>query len=143
MIKSMIVKNKEQFNIAYKIRLEVFVKEQKVPIEMELDEEDKKATHLILLKNDKPIGCGRIIFYSDNKNASLGRIAIIKSERKKGYGKILCERLINICREKQIEKITIHAQYDAVEFYKKLGFIKKGKTFMEAGIKHIKMEKYL
>lgn len=132
-----VVSNKKEFEIAYKIRVKVFVEEQKVSLEMELDEEDKIATHIILYENDKPIGCGRIIF--NDKIAKMGRIAVLKEKRKKGYGEKICKELINIAKEHKIKEIKIHAQCSAIGFYKKLGFTTCSAEFYEAGIKHIEM----
>lgn len=141
MIQIKIVENEEEFNIAYKIRVEVFVQEQGVSLDMELDEFDKDAKHLLLYKDNIPIACGRIII--QEKQAIMGRIAVLKKYRKQGYGRQICNKLIEIAKENEIEKIVLHSQYYAMDFYKKLGFKEYGEVFEEAGINHIKMEKIL
>ena len=72
--------------------------------------------------------------------AKIGRVAVKKSYRGKGYGKKLCLELIDIARKSGINDIRLNSQLDAVEFYKKLGFKEYGDVFMEANIKHIAMK---
>lgn len=136
-----VVQNKEEFKIAYGIRIKVFVEEQKVPIEMELDEFDNSAIHIILYKDNKAIGCGRIII--QGKTARIGRIAILKEYRRNGYGKKICEKLISLAEENQMDEIVLHSQCYVTNFYKKIGFKKYGKNFEEAGIEHIEMRRKL
>jgi len=129
------------FDLAYSIRLEVFVKEQKVPVEIELDEYDKVATHVLALENGTPVGCGRVVFFDEY--AKIGRVAVLLSKRKSGVGKMVCEELIKIAREQNAKKVILHAQCVATEFYEKLGFTAEGEIFDDAGIDHISMVKML
>jgi len=123
---------------AYKIRMDVFVKEQKVPEEIELDEFDKTADHVVAYRNGEPVGCGRV-FLKDGC-AKIGRVAVLPQERKKGTGKLICEELISIAKEKGINKFVLDAQVTAIGFYRKLGFSVVSEVFMEAGIEHVRME---
>lgn len=132
------VENKSEFEQAYKIRLEVFVKEQKVPEEIELDEFDEIADHVVAYRDGEPVGCGRVFLEGDH--ARIGRVAVLKKERKKGVGKMICEELIRIGREKGAKKFVLDAQVRATGFYRKLGFSVTGDVFMEAGIEHVRME---
>ncbi|UZQ86472.1 GNAT family N-acetyltransferase [Thermoclostridium stercorarium] len=75
------VENSSEFEQAYKIRVEVFVKEQNVPEEIELDEFDKTAVHVVAYRDDEPVGCGRVFMEGDY--ARIGRVAVLKKERKK------------------------------------------------------------
>lgn len=136
-----IVKNKKDFEIAYNIRVKVFVEEQKVPIEMELDEFDKEAIHILLYEKDKAVACARLIIQGDT--ATIGRVAVLKEYRKKGYGAMLCKKLLEIAKEHQVDTVILHAQCYAINFYKKLGFKEYGEKFEEAGIEHIEMRKKL
>ena len=139
MIRIKIVENEDEFKIAYKIRVEIFVQEQGVPFDMELDEFDKDAKHVLLYKDNLPIACGRIIIQENQ--AIMGRIAVLKKYRKQGYGRQICNKLIEIAKENEVEKIILHAQCYAIDFYKKLGFREYGEVFEEAGISHIEMRK--
>lgn len=137
MIQIKIVEKEHEFQIAYKIRVEVFVREQGVPLDMELDEWDKEAKHILLYQDNLPVACGRIVI--QEKQATIGRIAVLKKYRNHKYGKQICEKLIAIAKENQVETIILHAQCYAVGFYKKLGFKEYGNVFEEAGINHREM----
>lgn len=133
-------KTKELLQKAYDLRFEVFVKEQNVPPEIECDEYDSTATHVVAIdeKSGECIACGRLVI--KDAIAKIGRVAVKKSYRGKGYGKKLCLELIDIARKSGINDIRLNSQLDAVEFYKKLGFKEYGDVFMEANIKHIAMK---
>lgn len=132
-----IVKNKKELEHVMKIRETVFVIGQNVPRDIEIDEFDKVAKHVIVNYKNIPIGCARIRFVKGK--AKLERIAILKEYRGKGFGKIIMNYLINYCKSKKVYGIYMNAQYYLKDYYKKFGFKPIGKTFMEAGIKHIKM----
>ena len=131
------IKNKKELKKVLEIRTEVFVKGQNVSETLEIDGEDDKATHIIVLLNNKPIGCARIRFL--NNKAKLERIAILESYRGKRYGKELVQFLIKFCLDKKVKEIYMHAQYYLKKFYSNLGFKEQGEIFEEAGIKHVEM----
>jgi len=132
------VENRSEFEQAYKIRKEVFVKEQNVPEEIELDEFDEIADHVVAYRDCEPVGCGRVFFQDDY--ARIGRVAVLREERKNGTGKLICEELIRIAKEKGAKKFVLDAQVRAIGFYQKLGFSVTSDVFMEAGIEHVRME---
>ena len=131
------VKDSSMHDIACRIRIEVFVHEQGVPEEIEMDEYDTLAEHVVAFRFSKPVGCGRIVIH--NGSAKIGRVAVIKAERGKGIGRKVCEELIKIAAEKGIKEFVLNSQLTAVDFYKKLGFEAIGGVFKEAGIDHVKM----
>ena len=122
----------------YALRNEVFVNEQNVPHELELDEEDKHATHIIAVENGTAVGCARVLFGEDGGH--IGRLAVKKSERGRGIGKEICRCIIEFCRERGYKRVWLNSQLHAVGFYEKLGFSRRGETFFEAGIEHVEME---
>jgi len=130
-------RNSPEFEIGYNIRVDVFVKEQGVPIEAEMDEYDDIATHVLLYDNDEPAACGRIVFKDDH--AVMGRIAVARDKRGKNFGRLICEKLIDIAIENKANKIILHAQCYAIPFYEKVGFVAEGEVFDEDGIDHRKM----
>jgi len=138
-LKIRLVKNKKELEKVFKIRIIVFVDEQKVPPELELDEFDtlSKAKHVIMLYKGKPIGAARIRF--PKNNAKLERLALLKEYRGKGFGKAIIEYMVEYCQKKKPKEIVLHGQCYAENFYRKCGFIPRGKIFMDAGIKHIEM----
>ena len=119
------------------IRKKVFIDEQKVPVDIEIDGFDSEAEHFIAYLDDKTIGCARI--RSKDYKAKLERIAIIKEFRGKGFGSKLTKFLIRYCKNKNFKEIYLHSQTNVSDFYKKLGFKAKRKHFFEAGIEHVEM----
>lgn len=132
-----LVKSKKEIDKAINIRKIVFVKEQKVPYEIEIDGLDPESKHFLAYYNNKPIGCARI--RRNKTTAKLERIAILKEYRCKGYGTKLTNFLIEYCKTQDVEKISMHAQIQVIDFYKKFGFKTQGKMFLEANIKHKEM----
>ena len=131
------VNNKYDLEKVIEIRKNVFIKEQNVPLEIEIDGLDPEAEHFIAYLDDKPIGCARI---RTNKNyVKLERIAILKKHRGKGFGTVLTKFLIDYCRNENFGEIILHSQTYVVDFYKKLGFKIRGKPFFEADIEHFEM----
>jgi predicted GNAT family N-acyltransferase len=121
-----------------KIRRSVFVTEQQIDEDIEFDGNDKDAIHVLLSKNDKFVGTGRML-----ANGHIGRLAVYKAYRGQGLGRKAVMALVEEAREQGLQRVYLGAQLYAVPFYKKLGFSEFGRTFMEAGIEHIHMEKYL
>jgi len=129
-------KTKKELDQAIAIRKKVFIEEQNVPIDIEIDGLDDEAEHVIAYVGEEPIGCARIRF---NTYAKLERIAVMKDHRGKGFGRKITEFLIDYCKQKNVDEIRLHAQMYTADFYKKLGFLERGKTFFEADIEHIEM----
>lgn len=127
---------KEIFNILY-LRKIVFIDEQNVPTELEIDEYDKCATHFIVLNNDEVIGTARLVI--SNRIGKIGRMCILKEYRNKGIGSKLINNIIEYSKNIGLEYIYLNAQINAIPFYEKNGFIIKGHEFMDAGIPHKKM----
>mgnify|MGYP001470683070 CR=1 FL=1 len=126
---------------AFFVRKIVFAEEQHVPLELEIDEYDEKATHFVLYEGDEPIGAARLRPYDDA--GKIERVCILKSYRNRGLGKYLMEEIIACAKEKGFPKVVLHAQTQAIPFYEKLGFTVTSEEFMDAGIPHRAMEKPL
>lgn len=120
------------------IRKTVFILEQNVDVVEELDDLDFTADHYLLSDNDKYVATARVI-YSDN-SATIGRVAVLKEERKKGYASYLMKELIEIIKESESEVIHIGAQKQALPFYEQLGFVISGDLYLDANIEHYPME---
>ena len=121
------------------IREEVFVKEQN--FKEEFDTIDNYATHMVLFLDNVAIGTGR--FYKENEDYHIGRIAVLKEYRTKGYGKIILQELEKKIKEVGGEKVVLSSQKQAMNFYKKLGYIETGDFYLDEHCPHIKMVKYL
>lgn len=130
--------SKEELEEALKIREEVFVKEQGVSVELEHDQYDQSAYHFIIRTDKNIIGTCRLLI--ENKVGKIGRMAILSKYRKQGLGSRLLDKVIEFSKDKALDALTLNAQLEAKGFYKKNGFeVIDEKAFMEAGIKHLKM----
>ena len=142
-----ILKSKEELNLAFALRIEVFVKEQKVPIELELDDKDHSdnTVHIGYFHEDNLIGVARLIDM-DKDVIHIGRVVIDKEYRGQGIGRELiigCENIAQqILKRKTI--IELSAQIQAENFYKSLGYNRiNDKIYLDAGIEHVDMRKVI
>jgi len=120
------------------IRTSVFIEEQHVPTELEWDEFDEQSIHFLALLNNNPIATARL-----KPDGQIGRMAIIKNYRNKGIGTELLKTVLLQAKNYDYNMVYVHAQKQAVNFYKQFNFIHNGTEFMDAGIKHIAMYKLL
>ena len=130
----------EIYNIL-KLRSEVFVVEQNC-VYQDIDEKDKKATHLFLEKNNDIIAYTRIFKKGDyyKENPSIGRVVVSKKERGKNLGKeIMLNSIEFIKKELEGKKIELSAQKYLDKFYRDLDFYSEGEDYLEDGIPHQRM----
>ena len=120
------------------IRYEVFVDEQNVPEELEIDGLDNKAKHVLAFVDEVPIGTGRIL-----SDGHIGRVAVLRDYRGLGIGKLIMKELVKWAQDKSLEKVWLSSQWHAHSFYIYLGFVCVGEIYIEAGIDHIKMYRTL
>ena len=125
----------------YALRHEVFVIEQGVPEELEVDDNDKVAAHLAALSEGHVVGTLRIV--RNERAAKIGRMAVSASARKKGIGRELMEFAAAVASRDGAEEIILGAQLAAREFYKRIGYLEEGAVFDDAGIPHVTMRKKL
>ena len=116
------------------IRHEVFVGEQNVPDELEIDGLDDEAKHVLAFVDDVPIGTGRIL-----SDGHIGRVAVLKNFRGLGIGKSIMKELIKWAQDISLKKVWLSSQWHAHSFYLDLDFVCVGEIYKEAGIDHIKM----
>ena len=122
---------------AFAIRMRVFVEEQRVPKEIELDRDDKRAIHFLATVSGQAIGTARVVMRRGC--AKIGRMAVLKSRRRQGVGTKLLRRTVTTARKLGARKIYLHAQVPVIRFYERTGFRCVGPVFDEAGIPHRKM----
>lgn len=132
-----IAKEQEDFFQLIRLREEVFVIEQGVPIEIELDDADDQAIHFVAAMKNEVIGTARLVV--KGRAGKIGRMAVQKKWRGKGVGAALIGLIKKTAVKKGITRLYLHAQASAVAFYQRLGFVAEGKGFVEAGIPHRKM----
>jgi predicted GNAT family N-acyltransferase len=127
---------------AYAIRRRVFIEEQNVPEEIEMDTDDSRAFHALASIDGVAIGCGRMLEHSDGE-VKIGRMAVLPEFRKTGVGALILRFLIECARARGCRRAILHAQLTAEGFYLKEGFQPIGGVFDEAGIAHRKMKREL
>ncbi|MCJ7840336.1 GNAT family N-acetyltransferase [Lederbergia sp. NSJ-179] len=131
----------QQLKDAFHIRKKVFVEEQMVPVEIEIDEFEKASVHFVLYDQEKPIGAGRC--RTMDHIGKVERICILPSHRGKGAGNLIMQTIERFAKEKQIRELKLNAQISAIPFYEKLGFTVCSEEFMDAGIPHKTMIKQI
>ena len=120
---------------AQRLRVEVFVIEQGVPIELEWDEGDTVSIHAVAYDDDnEPVATGRLL-----PDGHIGRMAVSKSLRGQGIGSLVLGTLLEETRRQGHTRLVLHAQVTARAFYVRHGFIAEGDDFMEAGMAHVRM----
>jgi predicted GNAT family N-acyltransferase len=121
------------------VRYDVFVIEQKVPLDMEWDEMDAQSLHVVAYDDaGKAIGTGRLL-----PDGHIGRMAVRAEARGTGVGGMMLEALIERAIRRGDGSVALNAQTQAEAFYRRFGFVREGVEFMEAGIPHIAMRRQL
>lgn len=131
------VSSEKELKQAFRIRIRVFVREQGVPAEIELDSDDRRAIHFIASIEGSAVGTARLVMRAGG--AKIGRMAVLKSQRRKKVGEKLLTRAIATAKKLKARKIYLHAQVPVIGFYESAGFRCVGPVFDEAGIAHRKM----
>lgn len=126
---------------AERLRMAVFVQEQGVPREIEIDEFDTVARHAVVFNGlQQPIATGRLV--SDSPGVGrIGRMAVDRSVRGGRWGRMVLDSLIEASRQRGDHEVVLHAQRHAEPFYSRAGFTPVGEPYEEAGIPHITMKK--
>jgi predicted GNAT family N-acyltransferase len=120
------------------IRFTVFVEEQGVPIEIELDEQDPLSVHVVVFDHERPVATGRLL-----PDGHIGRMAVLKDWRRRGIGALMLKSLMQRARERGDTEVVLSAQVKAVPFYLAHGFVPEGGEYVEAGIPHQAMRRML
>ena len=121
------------------IRLEVFVYEQKVPLEEEIDSLDAACVHAVAFDaQSQALATGRLL-----PDGHIGRMAVLKAARSKGLGSAVLTALVQQARQKGFVEVVLSAQTHAQGFYLRHGFVPEGAEYLDANIPHILMRKAL
>lgn len=121
------------------VRNEVFVVEQKVPAELEMDDMDVVCVHAIAYDEaGTPLATGRLL-----PDGHIGRMAVRRSSRGQRIGSAVLQALMAVARQRGDREVVLNAQTRAAPFYGSHGFVREGEEFMEAGIPHIQMRAWL
>lgn len=127
---------------ALDIRRAVFVVEQQVPLDLEIDQYEAECTHFVLYTSEQlPVATLRILLLKDTDDVLIQRVATLKNHRGNGYAAALVTAALAYLKTKNITCVELHAQLQAMPFYEKLGFQAFGKVFLDANISHMAMKK--
>lgn len=132
--------NSDIYKHALNIRQEVFIDEQGVDVDLEIDELEEQTEHIVLFQNEAPIAVARIYDLGDGVY-KVQRVATLKTYRGQGHGARLMKEIELKIAELGGTNITLGAQNTALPFYEKLGYTIEGDQFMDAGIPHHTMTK--
>ena len=138
-MEAVIVKNQQQLEDAFFVRKEVFIKEQHVSPEEEMDHLDQESSHLVIYDEKEPIGAGRLRLVDGY--GKLERICVLKSHRSLGIGNLIIQALEEEAAKQGAVQFMLNAQTQAVPFYEKHGYKVVSEEFLDANIPHVKMVK--
>jgi predicted GNAT family N-acyltransferase len=136
-IKVVEITERPQMDQAWAIRRAVFIEEQHVPEQIEMDEDDAHAFHVLALDGKTPVACGRMVTHDGY--VKIGRMAVLRERRGEGIGRSILAFLMQHARQQGIARALLHAQLTAEGFYLKNGYMPEGEVFEEAGIVHRRM----
>ena len=125
----------KEFSAIEHIRTSVFIKEQKVPNDLEWDEYDESSVHILAYYEEIPVGTARLL-----KDGHIGRMSVLKPYRNRKIGKNMLKYILEIAKDKSLNNIELSAQEHAVDFYKKFGFTVTSNVYLDAGIPHYDMK---
>ena len=121
------------------LRRTVFIEEQNVPENEEVDGDDPDCEHILLTISDIPVGAARLKYYNDF--VKVQRVCVLKNYRGQGIGSNIINFIIRHVEKNDIRSsVRLGSQIHALEFYKRLGFIEFGEEYLDAGILHKDME---
>lgn len=123
------------------LRHRVFCVEQGVPKREEIDGRDGDAIHLVALRAGRVLGTCRLLFV--DRTVQLSRLAVEPDARREGIATALLHEADREAAAARARRIVLHAQTYARELYVADGYEPRGRTFVEAGIEHVAMEKRL
>ena len=131
-----VINTADALEAALELRVRVFVDEQRVPHEEEVDDYDALpeeyvgALHVLSSRRGEALGTGRLIYAKrPDETAKIGRVAVSESARGLGVGRAVMELLHEEARERGIGEVELGAQLHAIPFYEKLGYRAYGDVF--------------
>jgi predicted GNAT family N-acyltransferase len=140
-----LVETEVELEGAINVRMRVFVVEQQIPPEEELDDADATATHAIALQGGEVVGTGRMLLVEGDEEGTcrIGRMAVDREWRRHGVGGQILEFLEEQASQLGLTHCLLHAQEYVKNFYAGHGYVERGAVFLEAGIPHVEMVKEL
>ena len=136
-----LVETEAEMEGAIAVRFRVFVSEQQVPAEEELDEIDAVATHAIVMHGGQVVATGRVFYRDEDSAARIGRMAVDIEYRRQGIGGRLLQFLEDEATAQGVTTYILNAQVYVKDFYSAHGYVERGEEFLEADIVHVLMRK--
>ena len=137
-----IVTTPKEYNDALFVRKSVFVKEQQIPLEIEVDQNEEHAVHIVLYNDvEEPIAAGRYRVLDGLAKAE--RICVLPHMRGNGSGAKIMEALEKHAAEQGLQHVKLSAQAHAVPFYEKLGYYAITEEYLEQNTPQKMMKKDL
>ncbi|MGG4453152.1 GNAT family N-acetyltransferase [Brevibacillus porteri] len=137
------VTTEQELADALSVRRIVFIEEQEVPEELEIDEHDNLdggTIHFVAYRDGEPVGASRVRTYAPGVG-KIERVAVAKTERGTGLGRQIMLAMEELAKQHGYDSLKLNAQTQAQRFYEKLGYEPFGDLFDDAGIEHIAMVK--
>lgn len=137
---------------ALAVRMRVFVEEQDVPVDLEVDTVDREAltrpdaVYLVGRLRGAAIATARLLFEPHGEPGAMphiGRVAVLAEHRGRGFGAAIMYALHNEARARDARAVRLAAQLHAIPFYERLGYVTRGPVFLDAGIEHRDMDRRL
>src|SRR5215204_1859014 len=132
----------EEYKQVLKLRDEILRKPLGLNFSQEELETERNNMHMAAYEDDQMLGCCMLV-EEDPETVRLRQMAVVNDVQGKGIGRALMQFAENLARDRGYKRITMHARKNAIGFYERLGYRKKGEEFMEITIPHIVMEKEL
>ncbi len=143
-----LVETEEELEAAIGVRFRVFVGEQQIPVEEELDEFDATATHVIAIikgegdqGREQVVATGRVVYGNEDTAARIGRMAVDVQWRRKGIGGLILKFLEEEATAQGVSTYVLNAQEYVKDFYAAHGYVERGEPFLEVAIPHVLMRK--
>jgi len=149
-----VVRTDDAYEDAVAVRMAVFVDEQGIPEELELDDHEDEAVHFVAYDDGDdhdhdgpghhhdepgdPIGAARLR-EPDEGVGKVERVAVLPDHREQGVGAELVRTVETVARAREYDRIVLHSQTTATGFYESLGYERVGDAFEEDGIPHVEM----
>lgn len=128
----------QELRAAFDLRFAVFCDEQGVPIELELDEHDADALHLVAVQDGRVLSTCRLVRVGDT--VKFGRLVVAKEARRRGIASAMLADAERRARAMRARRLVLSAQTYAMGLYEAAGYVAVGDPFLEAGIEHVDME---
>ncbi len=135
------VADEQELRAALAVRQTVFVDEQGVPGELEYDEHDADADHLVALDGEAVVGTCRLLHRG--AVCKLGRMAVLPAARRRGVASALLDLAERRAQDRGARRMALSAQVAVVDLYERAGYTAHGTVYLDAGIDHIDMDKPL